>query len=105
MWDFLPSRDIYVLGSTKDTVMIDIRKKEEYCKGHIAGMINIYDEELISNTDILVPFKNVILCCNRGNRGLIVAKKLSSLFRNKHFFNVYGGIHHFIGEKERCNGY
>jgi rhodanese-related sulfurtransferase len=56
-----------VLKSGQATV-VDVRTREEYAGGHVAGSINIPLSELPGRMDELRAMKNLVLCCASGGR-------------------------------------
>ncbi len=79
--------------SDKNTLLIDVRSKEEFKKFHLRGSINIP----IENFQILTPryIKNkgqrVIIYCSSGVRSLAAYELLLDLgYYN--VYDVYGGI-------------
>lgn len=54
----------------EEVLVIDVRRKEEYEKGHLAHAINIALEEFKENVERIENFKDkpVILYCNTGRR-------------------------------------
>lgn len=100
------------LGST-DTVVIDVRNKTNYDKGHLKGSIhmpifdasnNVTDETkaafvaaVKANKDALSSVarsgKQIYILCNSGNRGAIWATKLlvAEGYSNANIFTIAGG--------------
>lgn len=100
------------LGST-DTVVIDVRNKTFYDKGHLKGSIHmpIFDENnnvtdetkaafiaaVKANKDVLSSVarsgKQIYILCNSGNRGAIWATKLlvAEGYSNANIFTITGG--------------
>lgn len=85
-----------------DVIIIDIRVKREYLKGHIPKSINIpltinsslgEIEEHILNS---CQDKMVILYCARGNVSLIVARRLYEEGYN--IKSLWGGINYYRGD-------
>ena len=76
------------LDDEENVVLIDVRTKEEYETGHIAGSINL-PLDIISNIDISKD-KKIIVYCRSGRRSNLAAVELIGLG----YENVYdmGGI-------------
>lgn len=53
-----------------ETIIVDVRKTNEFEEGHIEGAINIPLEEIEGNLPTLEAFKDktVVFYCNTGNR-------------------------------------
>lgn len=64
----------------RDTIVVDLRERSDYQKGHIPTAINIpfdeYEEkqELLKNT-LFVNYRNIIFYCDRGNSSLLVSRE------------------------------
>ena len=88
---------IYYIGRP-DVLIIDLREKEEYLKGHIPSAINIPYENLENEINRLNRNKLLIFYCDRGNISLMAARDLM-----KHGYNIknlYGGIRAYRGKLE-----
>ncbi len=51
-----------------NAMVVDVRTREEFMGGHVAGSINIPVTELQDHIDELKSDKHVILCCASGAR-------------------------------------
>lgn len=71
-------------------LLIDIRGKEDYDKGHIAGAINIPFAELGQNLDRIPKNKQVILQCYSGQSSSVAVSLTRTLGFNT--FNFNGGM-------------
>lgn len=64
----------------RDTIVVDLRERSDYQKGHIPTAINIpfdeYEEkqELLKNT-LFVNYRIIIFYCDRGNSSLLVSRE------------------------------
>lgn len=70
-------------------LMIDLRDKESYEKGHISGAWNISYEDLEKNIEKVMHFDCIILYCDYGNHSLKAAKMLAD--KGKWACSVAGG--------------
>ena len=89
--DTIRARDIdryYIQG---ETIIVDLRSKEEYEKAHIPAAVNIPYEDLDDYKQLLYRWKHVILYCTRGNLSLIAARELSKDCSSK-LMSVGGGF-------------
>jgi len=78
------------IENTHDSILIDVRTKEEFHSGHIPGAINISVDDLRSRLNEIPTDKQIILYCAVGQRGY-----LSQRILNQHgftnVFNLSGG--------------
>jgi len=77
--------------------IIDVRKSEEFAKGHIPNAVNIPLNELKNNIDKVDRNKQVIVNCAAGYRGSIAA----SILKNEGFIevsNIIGGFGSWASE-------
>ncbi|CEQ21421.1 rhodanese-like domain-containing protein [[Clostridium] sordellii] len=84
------------LVKESDTVLIDIRTKEEFEEGNILGAINIPLQNLMYDIDEIEEFKNknVIVYCRSGHRS-ITACNLLEIEGFKNIYNLEKGIIEF----------
>lgn len=89
--------NVYLKNMSDDTILIDVRTKEEYEDGHIPGSINIELDEIEKIVDI-VKDKNahIYLYCRSGHRSGIALNKVKELGYTD-LCNI-GGIIHYQGE-------
>ena len=62
----------------KTTMIVDVRSKDEYDRGHIEGSINIPLQKILNNPFMVCVNMNtpIILCCNMGYKSSIAAELL-----------------------------
>ena len=81
-----------------DYLIVDVRRPDEFAEGHIAGAINVPNEEIIDEMPELLPNKDQLLLiyCRSGNRSKEASKKLADIG----YTNIYefGGINTWEGE-------
>ena len=77
-----------------NTVLIDVRTKEEYAEGHIPGSINIELDEIEKIVDIIKDKNShIYLYCRSGHRSGIALNKVKELgYRD--LTNIGGIIHY-----------
>lgn len=77
----------------EDTLLIDIRTKEEFEEKHIKNAINIPLHDLMYNIDDIEEFKekNVVVYCRSGHRS-IIACNLLGLSGFDNLYNLKSGI-------------
>lgn len=87
----------YLKEMDSNTVLIDVRTKEEYAQGHIPGSINIELDEIEKIVDIIKDKNShIYLYCRSGHRSGIALNKVKELgYRD--LTNI-GGIIHYNGE-------
>ena len=81
------------LVKESDTVLIDIRTKEEFDEKNIDGAINIPLQNLMQDIDEIIDYKDksVIIYCRSGHRS-IIACNLLEMEGFKHIYNLEKGI-------------
>lgn len=81
------------LTKDKNTLLIDIRTKEEFEEKHIKNAINIPLHDLMYNIDEIEDFKekNIIVYCRSGHRS-ITACNLLELEGFNNIYNLKYGI-------------
>ena len=81
-----------------DYLIVDVRRPDEFAEGHIAGAINVPNEDITDGMPELLPDKNqtLLIYCRSGNRSKEASKKLADIG----YTNVYefGGINTWEGE-------
>ena len=81
-----------------DFLIVDVRRPDEFAGGHIAGAINVPNEEIGSEMPEALPDKDQLLLvyCRSGNRSKEASQKLAGMG----YTNVYefGGIKTWEGE-------
>jgi rhodanese-related sulfurtransferase len=97
-FETIGAKDIEKYIGKSNVLIIDIRDKDQYKKGHIPTAINIPYREFEYKKCQLPSDRELILYCDRGNLSLFLARDLSKEgFRVK---NIYGGIHAYYGKFE-----
>ena len=79
------SRYIY----SSDTLLVDLREKEEFKKGHITGAWNIPYEELEEHFREMRGYDKIIFYCTRGNHSLAAARQMAK--QGKQAYSIAGG--------------
>ena len=74
-------------------ILIDVRSRQEYQEGHLAGAINIPEYEIIRRVEKEITKKNqlIVIYCQYGGRSrnvYIMMRKLG--YTN--VYNLYGGL-------------
>jgi len=99
--------DIFRQKGNGSGLLIDLRNRAEYEKGHIPGAVCIPYEELRGHLNNLRRWtlqcqrrfgrSSLILYCDRGNTSLRAARDLDNM--NFQVKSVYGGISAYKGPK------
>jgi rhodanese-related sulfurtransferase len=81
------------LMNEPNTVILDVRTREEYKDGHIphATLINFHDQNFSQELDSLDKSKTYLVYCAAGGR----SSQASTLLTQKGFKNVYNLEHGF----------
>ena len=75
----------------QDTIIVDVRTKEEYETGHIKGAINIPHYEINEKID-LDKSKTIMVYCKSGTRSAIAYEALKKLGYNVVDLGAYDSI-------------
>jgi len=82
-------------------ILLDVRTKAEYDRGHIEGAQHLPVDELRNRLDELDPDKEIIACCAVGVRGYLASRILSQHgFKVK---NLTGGYRSYSAANYRTN--
>jgi len=91
----ISAKDIDKYINRNDVLFVDLREKEDYDKGHIAGAVNMDYDDLI-NQKVVLPYNTtIILYCDRGGLSLMAAKKM--LRTEYRIVSVIGGFNAYKG--------
>ena len=82
-----------------DTLLVDLREKDEYEQGHITGAWNISYEELEEHLEQMNNYERVIFYCTHGNHSLAAARMLAK--RGRQAFSIAGGYENEERKKRR----
>ena len=96
------SDGLKMFSESKNAVLLDVRRPEEYQSGHIPGAVLFTNETMTSEkASNLIPSKNteVFVYCRSGRRSKEASKKLC----NYGYENVVeiGGILDYAGQLEK----
>ncbi len=93
------NKEVEKFRKTSGALLIDVRKEEEYQKGHIPGSINMPESDLEAfeslDADLNTP---IFVYCLSGAKSWNVVNKLKSLGFTK--VKNIGGINKYTGETE-----
>ena len=92
---------IKMMKDEKNYIILDVRRPDEYAKGHIPGAINVPNEEIGTAEISELPDKAqlILVYCRSGRRSKEAAGKLVKLG----YTNIveFGGIQDYEGEIEK----
>lgn len=98
-FETIRTNDIFKYMGNENVMIIDLRDREDYKKGHIPTAVNIPYEDL---EDIKVNLNRsniLIFYCDRGNISLMAARDLMKDGYNMK--SLYGGLRAYRGKLER----
>lgn len=83
-------------------VVIDVRDREEFEGGHIAGATNVSRGTLEMRIAEVVPDKNtpVVCYCAGGNRGALATETLVKMGYSR-AFSIAGGLNAFKAQEKK----
>lgn len=82
-------KDINRLRMEKRAILVDIRSRDAYRKGHWEGAINYPEDEVDDYTNILGKRRMIILYCQHGGSSMQLARSLGK--NGYHVGTVVGG--------------
>lgn len=84
------------INANEDFILLDVRSKEEFEKGHLQNAINIYVGELPNNLDkIPKDHRPLTVFCSTGRRSTIAASLLKK--------NGFEGVEDWLGSMSACS--
>lgn len=87
-----------IFEESGDYIILDVRRADEFAKGHIPGAINVANEAIETAEPSELPDKNqtIYVYCRSGNRSKQAAQKLADMG----YTNIieFGGIIDWTGE-------
>ena len=98
-FETIRTNDIFKYMGNENVMIIDLRDKEDYKKGHIPTAVNIPYEDLEDKKNNLNRSNILIFYCDRGNISLMAARDLMKDGYNMK--SLYGGLRAYRGKLER----
>jgi rhodanese-related sulfurtransferase len=98
-FDTIKTNDILKYIGMPNVLIIDLRDRKDYDKGHIPTAINIPYEELESKKRYLQTNFLLIFYCDRGNISLLAIRDLMKDGYNMK--SLYGGLRAYRGKLDR----
>lgn len=97
-FETIPAKQLNNYIGQYNTIIIDLRDKEDYHEGHIPTAVNIPYNQLSKYKYKIGKFYQVIVYCERGSKSLLAARELCKL--GYYVINVYGGFNAYRGKIE-----
>ena len=93
------AKDIF--GTQGDYIILDVRRADEFAKGHIPGAINIANEDIADVEPAELPDKEqtIYVYCRSGNRSKQASAKLAAMGYTR--IIEFGGIIDWTGAVEK----
>ena len=92
---------VKMMKEEKNYIILDVRRPDEFAKGHIPGAINVSNEEIGTTEIAELPNKSqlILVYCRSGRRSKEASEKLVKLG----YTNIveFGGIQDYKGEIEK----
>ena len=81
------------LDEKKDVVLLDVRTRDEFSRGRIAGSINVPVDEVAQKIESILPDKNktVYVYCLSGSRSVHAVAAMEEL-GYAHIFDIKSGM-------------
>ena len=80
------------INSEKDSVVVDVRREDEYLSGHVKNSICIPVDEILDRYDELPSEGNLLFICEVGARSGLAAEYASAMgANNDRLFNIEDG--------------
>lgn len=93
--DFISQKEVLKYIQQGDAVVIDIRDRELFQKGHIPGAFSMPYDLFDESAPILRKYGTIILCCEHGATSLLLGRRLSA--SGFHILSIGGGMEAWRG--------
>jgi rhodanese-related sulfurtransferase len=98
-FDTIRTNDIINYIGMPNVMIIDLRDKKDYDKGHIPTAVNIPYEELERKKQYIRKNTLLIFYCDRGNVSLLAVRDLMK--DGYEMKSLYGGLHAYHGKLDK----
>lgn len=98
-FDTIRTNDIINYIGMPNVMIIDLRDRKDYDKGHIPTAVNIPYEELERKKQYIRKDSLLIFYCDRGNVSLLAIRDLMK--DGYEMKSLYGGVHAYHGKLDR----
>lgn len=97
MWDIISQMQLeQYLDQGLNMLLIDLRDPASYQRGHIAGAVNIPEQELYERLWELPKDRLIVFYCYHGPNSMRAARRLARM--GYETADVYGGIQAYRGK-------
>lgn len=79
----------------EDSIIVDLRTREEFRQGHIRNSVNIPYQQGDDIAPYVEGFDKIFLYCQRGSISLLAARDMSRIYGT--VYNLCGGIQAYRG--------
>jgi rhodanese-related sulfurtransferase len=94
--EYISAKSLEAYINKEKVIIIDLRDKKDYKRGHVPSAINIEYENLELYKQKLSRYRQIVLYCDRGSISLLAARDLSRMGYN--IVNVIGGYQYYRGK-------
>lgn len=98
-FDTIRTNEITKYIGRAGVLIIDLRDREDYLKGHIPSAVNIPYDKLEDEKRNINQNNLLIFYCDRGHISLMAARDLMK--HGYHIKSLYGGINAYKGKLEQ----
>ena len=86
-----------IAADPEGAVVIDVRRKDEWVTGHVAGAIHIPVDDLTDNLDKIPQDKKVFFICAAGVRSGLACEMASAMgYESDNLYNIEDGTPSWI---------
>lgn len=87
------------LINSEASILIDVRDKEEYDKGHVKGAVYVNLDKVVQFVSTFNKDYIFILYCEKGGRSMLAARSIEKEFGDKYkIYVIRGGISNYKGK-------
>lgn len=98
-FEMMRMKDVDKYIGRKDTIIVDVRKEEEYWQGHIKTAVNVPYEHGDNIARSVSGYEYILLYCHSGSLSLMAARDLQGV--DSRVFNLCGGLRAYHGNLVR----
>lgn len=84
-----------MLNGSHDFMLLDVRGRSEFEKGHLEGAVNIPLAGLEEGLGMIPRDRPVVIYCSHGGQSLLASKKLAQM--GYEVVNTSGGLYYYRG--------
>lgn len=96
-FETIRANDVMYYINQPNVLIIDLRDKDDYIRGHIPSAVNIPYKNLENEKDNLNKDMLLIFYCDRGHISLMAARDMMK-YGYHHIKSMYGGIRAYHGK-------